>query len=101
MSRALIHDLATRDGEEPLGASHSPRGDPAGYRVIYREAHTLQELAAATFDGTRKLHLTELAAVPLLIVDDLGTRKLPPTASRSPHAGAQSGCIEFADECGE
>jgi DNA replication protein DnaC len=53
-----------------------------GYRVIYREAHTLlEELADATLDDTRKLYLTELAAVPLLIVDDLGMRKLPHTAA--------------------
>ena len=53
-----------------------------GYRVIYREAHTLlEELADATLDGTRKTYLADLAAVPLLIVDDLGMRKLPHTAA--------------------
>ena len=53
-----------------------------GYRVIYREAHTLlEELADATLDGARKVYLAELAAVPLLIVDDLGMRKLPHTAA--------------------
>ena len=53
-----------------------------GYRVIYREAHTLlEELADATLDGTRKAYLADLAAVPLLIIDDLGMRKLPHTAA--------------------
>ena len=53
-----------------------------GYRVIYREAHTLlEELADATLDGTRKGCLAELATVPFLIVDDLGMRKLPHTAA--------------------
>jgi len=53
-----------------------------GYRVIYREAHTLiEEIADAAIDGTRKQYLAELAAVPLLIVDDLGMRKLPHTAA--------------------
>ena len=53
-----------------------------GYRVIYREAHTLlEELADATLDGTRKTYLVDLAAVPLLIIDDLGMRKLPHTAA--------------------
>jgi DNA replication protein DnaC len=53
-----------------------------GYRVLYREAHTLlEELADATLDGTRKDHLADLAAIPLLIVDDLGMRKLPHTAA--------------------
>src|SRR5688572_16745223 len=52
------------------------------YRVIYREAHTLlEELADATLAGTRKDYLTELATVPLLVVDDLGMRKLPHTAA--------------------
>jgi len=53
-----------------------------GYRVIYREAHTLlEELADATLDGIRKTYLADLAAVPLLIIDDLGMRKLPHTAA--------------------
>jgi DNA replication protein DnaC len=29
--------------------------------------------------GTRKAYLAELAAIPLLIIDDLGMRKLPHT----------------------
>ena len=46
------------------------------------EAHTLlEELVDATLDGTRKEYLTDLAAVPLLIIDDLGMRKLPHTAA--------------------
>ena len=41
----------------------------------------VEDLADATLAGTRKDFLTELAAVPLLIVDDLGMRKLPHTAA--------------------
>src|SRR5207253_10215891 len=53
-----------------------------GYRVRYREAHMLlEEIADATLDGTRKTYFADLAAVPLLIVDDLGMRKLPHTAA--------------------
>ena len=53
-----------------------------GYRVIYREAHTfLEELAEATLAETRKDYLAELTRVPLLIIDDLGMRKLPHTAA--------------------
>jgi DNA replication protein DnaC len=38
-----------------------------GYRVTYREAHTLlEEVAEAAVDGTRKALLTDLATVPLL-----------------------------------
>ena len=44
--------------------------------------HTLlEELADATLDGTRKAYLVDLTAVPLLIIDDLGMRKLPHTAA--------------------
>jgi DNA replication protein DnaC len=50
--------------------------------VLYREAHALiEQLADATLDGTRKACMTELASVPLLILDDLGMRKLPVTAA--------------------
>jgi len=53
-----------------------------GHRVLYREAHTLlEERADATLDGTRKTFFAELTAVPLLIIDDIGMRKLPHTAA--------------------
>ena len=41
----------------------------------------LEELIDATLDGTRKAVIADLAAVPLLIIDDLGMRKLPATAA--------------------
>jgi DNA replication protein DnaC len=50
--------------------------------VLYREAHALlEDLADATLDGTRKEHMQLLSTVPLLIIDDLGMRKLPLTAA--------------------
>ena len=53
-----------------------------GHRVLYREAHMLvDELADAQLAGTRKATLAHLTTVPLLIVDDLGMRRLPPTAA--------------------
>ena len=48
----------------------------------YREAHLLlEDLAEATLDGTRKAVVAELTTGPLLIIDDLGMRKLPHTAA--------------------
>ena len=53
-----------------------------GYRVLYRETHALlDEIAEATIDGSRKQLMELLATVPLLIIDDLGMRKLPSTAA--------------------
>lgn len=98
MNRALIHELATARfiaqredvlllGPPGTGKSHLAQaiGRAAiqqGYRVVYREAHTLlEEIADATLDGTRKDLLADLGTVPLLIIDDLGMRKLPHTAA--------------------
>jgi DNA replication protein DnaC len=98
MNRAMIYDLATARfveqredalflGQPGTGKSHLAQaiGRAAiqqGYRVLYREAHTLiEEIADATLDGTRKTYLANLATVPLLIIDDLGMRKLPHTAA--------------------
>jgi DNA replication protein DnaC len=98
MNRALIHDLATARfisqredvlflGPPGTGKSHLAQaiGKTAiyqGHRVLYREAHTLlEEIADVTLDGTRKDFFAELTTVPLLIIDDLGMRKLPHTAA--------------------
>jgi DNA replication protein DnaC len=98
MNRPLVYELATARfigqredalflGPPGTGKSHLAQaiGRAAiqqGYRVVYREAHTLiEEIAEATISGTRKEYLADLASVPLLIVDDLGMRKLPHTAA--------------------
>jgi DNA replication protein DnaC len=98
MNRTLVYDLATARfiaqredalflGPPGSGKSHLAQaiGRAAiqqGYRVVYREAHTLiEEIADATIDGSRKEYLADLASVPLLIIDDLGMRKLPHTAA--------------------
>ncbi len=98
MNRALLYELATGHfiaqredvlflGPPGTGKSHLAQaiGHAAiqqGYRVYYREAHLLlEELADASLAGTRKDFLADLATVPLLIIDDLGMRKLPHTAA--------------------
>ena len=98
MNRSLVFDLATAAfiarredslflGPPGTGKSHLAQaiGQAVigqGYRVLYREAHKLlEEITEATIDGTRKEHMELLATVPLLIIDDLGMRKLTPTAA--------------------
>jgi DNA replication protein DnaC len=98
MNRALVYELATARfvaqredalflGPPGTGKSHLAQaiGRAAiqqGHRVVYREAHVLiEQIADASIDGTRKDLLADLATVPLLIVDDLGMRKLPHTAA--------------------
>jgi len=98
MNRSLVFDLATANfvgrhedalflGPPGTGKSHLAQaiGQAAiqqGFRVLYRETyHLLEKLAESTIDDTRKQHMEELASVPLLIIDDLGMRKLPLTAA--------------------
>ena len=50
--------------------------------MLYRETHKLlDDLAEATIDGTRRECMERFVSVPLLIIDDLGMRKLPMTAA--------------------
>src|SRR5258705_6906477 len=98
MNRSLFFDLATGTfitrredalllGPPGTGKSHLAQAIglaaiQQGYRVLYRETHTLlAEIAEATLDGTRKQQMELLSTIPLLIIDDLGMRKLPPTAA--------------------
>lgn len=98
MNRSLIFDLATARfvdkredalflGPGGAGKSHLAQaiGQAAimqGHRVLYREAHVLlDELADAVADGSRKQFMAGLTVVPLLVIDDFGMRKLPPTAA--------------------
>src|ERR1700756_2653728 len=68
--------------KSPLAQAIGRAAIQQGYRVLYRETHVLlDELADANIDGTRKEYMAELAAVPLLIIDDLGIRKLPLSAA--------------------
>lgn len=98
MNRSLVFDLATTNfisrredalflGPPGSGKSHLAQAIgqaviQQGYRVLYRETHMLlDELAEATIDGSRREFMDALVAWPLLIIDDLGMRKLPLTAA--------------------
>lgn len=98
MNRSLVFDLATGTfisrredalflGPPGTGKSHLAQAIgqaviQQGYKVLYRETHTLlDELADASLDGTRKEYIEWLVSLPLLILDDLGMRKLPLTAA--------------------
>lgn len=54
----------------------------AGFRILYREAHVLfEELLLANATGERAATIAAFSEIPLLIVDDLGMRKLPASAA--------------------
>lgn len=98
MNRKLVFELATcrfvdraEDvlllGPPGTGKSHLAQalGMNAilqGHRVLYRETLVLlDELTDAQLDGRRREKMDELSRVALLIIDDLGMRKLPQTAA--------------------
>jgi DNA replication protein DnaC len=98
MNRRLVFELATGRfvsqhedglflGPPGSGKSHLAQAIGVavvqqGHRVLYREAHILlEELADAQLTDTRKAVVAQLTTVPLLIIDDLGMRKLPHTAA--------------------
>src|SRR5437870_6888789 len=93
MNRRLVFELATGRfvaqhedglflGPPGTGKSHLAQAIgfaviQQGHRVFYREAHVLlEELAEAQLAGTRKAYVTHVTTVPLLLIHDLGMRKL-------------------------
>jgi DNA replication protein DnaC len=98
MNRSLVFDLATANfvakhedalflGPPGSGKSHlaqaiAQSAIQQGYRVLYRETHTLlNDIAEAALDGKRKQQMELFSTVPLFVIDDLGMRKLPATAA--------------------
>jgi len=96
--RALILDLATTRfvrehgglllmGPPGTGKTHialalTLNAIQAGYTALYRSAFDLaQDLAEAQAMGTRKELTARLCKVDLLVLEDLGMRRLPPTAA--------------------
>jgi DNA replication protein DnaC len=98
LDRALIFELANcrfieqhEDvlllGNAGVGKSHVAQAIGmaaihAGFRVLYREAHVLfEELLLAGATNERTSAIAAFSEVPLLIIDDLGMRKLPANAA--------------------
>jgi DNA replication protein DnaC len=98
IDRALVYELATGRfiekhmdclilGNAGVGKSHLAQGIGmaaihGGFQVIYREAHVLfEELVLAAATGERADSIATYSEIPLLIVDDLGMRKLPTAAA--------------------
>jgi len=98
MNRRLVFELATGRfvaqhedglllGPPGTGKSHLAQAIgfaviQQGHRVLYRETHALlDDLGEAQLGGTRKDYVHHLTTVPLLIIDDLGMRRLPHTAA--------------------
>jgi DNA replication protein DnaC len=98
IDRALIFELATGRfieqhedvlilGNAGVGKSHLAQAIAmaaihAGFRVLYREAHRLfEDLVLAAVTDNRAEVIAAFSEVPLLIIDDLGMRKLPANAA--------------------
>ena len=98
LDRALIFELASGRfieqqedvlllGNAGVGKSHLAQAIGmaaihAGFSVLYREAHVLfEDMLLATATGERSVAIAAYSEVPLLIVDDLGMRKLPANAA--------------------
>ncbi len=96
--KALILDLATARfvrehggvlliGAPGTGKSHvanalTVAAIQAGYTALYRSAFDLaQDMAEAEATGTRKELIDNLTKVDLLVLEDLGMKRLPPTAA--------------------
>jgi len=98
IDRALIFELANGRfieqhedvlllGNAGVGKSHIAQAIGiaaihAGFRVLYREAHVLfEDLLLASATGERGETIAMYSDIPLLIIDDLGMRKLPGNAA--------------------
>src|SRR5712691_10475977 len=98
LPKALILDLATArfvgehggllligppgTGKTHIAVALTFAAIQAGYTARYRSAFDLvEDMAEAAATGIRKQFVHQLTAVDLLVIEDLGMRRLPPTAA--------------------
>ena len=98
INRQQIFDLATCRfipqhrgwlviGQTGVGKSHliitaGIKAVEAGHRVQYRSAFDLlEDIAEATATGRRRSYIAEMTRIPLLILEDLGLRRVPESAA--------------------
>ena len=98
INRQQIFDLATCRflqqkrgwlvvGQPGVGKTHliiavGIKAVEAGYQVLYKSAFDLlEDIAEATATGGRRLYIGEMMRIPLLIIEDLGLRRVPPSAA--------------------
>ena len=98
IDRALVFELATTRfveqredclllgnpgcGKSRIAQALGMAAIHAGFNVLYREAHRLfEDLVLAEATGDRAAEIARLVEIPLLIIDDLGMRKLPASAA--------------------
>jgi DNA replication protein DnaC len=69
-------------GKSHIALSLTVAAIQVGYTALYRSAFDLaQDLAEAEATGTRPELIRKLTRVDLLVIEDLGMRRLPPTAA--------------------
>jgi DNA replication protein DnaC len=98
IDRALVFELATTRfveqredclllgnpgcGKSRIAQALGMAAIHSGFNVLYREAHRLfEDLVLAEATGERPTEISRLVEIPLLIIDDLGMRKLPGSAA--------------------
>ena len=98
INRQQIFDLATCRfieqrrgwlviGQTGVGKTHliitvGIKAVEAGHRVQYKSAFDLlEDIAEATATGMRRSYIAEMTRIPLLIIEDLGLRRVPQSAA--------------------
>ncbi len=72
----------TGTGKSHLIISLGIKAVEAGHKVLYQSAFDLlEDIAEATATGERRAYISKMTQVPLLIIEDLGLRRVPASAA--------------------